>query len=98
IIRDAPILLMDEPSASLDPESEILIFEGLARLIQGRTSITIAHRLATVRSADIIFVLDRGVIADRGTHAELLAADGVYARLCRTQFRPETTGVRRMAI
>ncbi|HZP47349.1 MAG TPA: ABC transporter ATP-binding protein [Vicinamibacterales bacterium] len=86
IIRDAPILLLDEPSAALDPESEAQIFEGLSRLLEGRTSITIAHRLATVRHADVIFVLDRGVIVERGTHAQLIAADGLYARLYRLQF------------
>jgi subfamily B ATP-binding cassette protein MsbA len=87
IVRDAPILLLDEPSASLDAESEELIFKGLTQLMQGRTSITIAHRLATVQRADVIFVLDRGRIAERGTHAELLARDGLYAGLYRRQFR-----------
>jgi subfamily B ATP-binding cassette protein MsbA len=87
VIRDAPILLLDEPSAALDPESEGLIFDGLSRLMRGRTSITIAHRLATVRSADVIFVLNNGVIAERGTHEELLARNGLYARLYRMQFR-----------
>jgi subfamily B ATP-binding cassette protein MsbA len=87
IVRNAPILLLDEPSASLDPESEELIFAGLARLLRNRTSITIAHRLATVRRADVIFVLHRGVIAERGTHQQLLAANRLYARLYRMQFR-----------
>jgi subfamily B ATP-binding cassette protein MsbA len=87
IIRDAPILLLDEPSAALDPQSEELIFEGLSRLMRGRTSITIAHRLATVRRADVIFVLNDGVIAERGTHEQLLAQNGLYARLYWMQFR-----------
>jgi subfamily B ATP-binding cassette protein MsbA len=87
IIRDASILLLDEPSAALDPQSEELVFQGLDRLLAGRTSITIAHRLATVRRADVIFVLDQGVISERGTHDELLALNGLYARLYRMQFR-----------
>jgi ATP-binding cassette, subfamily B, bacterial len=89
IIRDAPILLLDEPSAALDRQSEELVFEGLSRLLHGKTSITIAHRLATVRSADVIFVLNQGVISERGTHEQLLALNGLYAHLYRMQF--ETT-------
>ncbi|MGC4082224.1 MAG: ABC transporter ATP-binding protein [Vicinamibacterales bacterium] len=96
IVRDTPILLLDEPSAALDPESEALIFEGLSRLLEGRTSITIAHRLATVRSADRIFVLDQGRICEQGTHEELLRTKGLYARLYERQFatarlKPGTT-------
>jgi ATP-binding cassette, subfamily B, bacterial len=87
LIRDSPILLLDEPSASLDAESEAAIFEGLSTLTAGRTSITIAHRLATVRNADCIFVLDEGRIVERGSHGELLKAGGLYARLYRIQFR-----------
>jgi subfamily B ATP-binding cassette protein MsbA len=87
LIRDSPILLLDEPSAALDAESEAAIFEGLATLTAGRTSITIAHRLATVRNADRIFVLDEGRIVESGSHAELLKAGGLYARLYRIQFR-----------
>lgn len=86
IIRDTPILLLDEPSASLDAESEELIFKGLARLLHGRTSITIAHRLATVRDADVIFVLHDGAIVETGTHEELLARRGRYARFYDIQF------------
>jgi ATP-binding cassette, subfamily B, bacterial len=90
IIRDTPILLLDEPSAALDPESEELIFRGLSRLLEGRTSITIAHRLATVRNADVIFVLHDGTIVERGTHDELLARGGRYARFHRIQVRTST--------
>jgi ATP-binding cassette, subfamily B, bacterial len=88
LIRNSPILLLDEPSAALDPESEDLIFQGVMRLLEGKTSLTIAHRLATVRNADVIFVLNDGVIAERGTHNDLMARDGLYARLYRMQFRP----------
>jgi subfamily B ATP-binding cassette protein MsbA len=87
IIRDAPILLLDEPSAALDAESEAAVFDGMSRLMKGRTSITIAHSRATVERADMIFVLDGGVIAEQGTHEELIAERGVYARLSDTQLR-----------
>jgi len=88
LIRNAPILLLDEPSAALDAESEQLVLEGLSRLMRNRTSITIAHRLATIRSADVIFLLNHGVIAERGTHDELLARNALYARFCRAQYHP----------
>jgi subfamily B ATP-binding cassette protein MsbA len=81
VIRRAPILLLDEPSAALDPESEALVFDALSRLMAQCTSITIAHRLATVARADTVFVLDDGVIAGRGTHEALLDTCGSYARL-----------------
>jgi ATP-binding cassette, subfamily B, bacterial len=87
IIRNSPILLLDEPTAALDAESEALIFEGLSRLMTGKTSITIAHRLATVRRADVIFVLQDGVISERGTHDQLMVRNGLYAQLFAKQFR-----------
>jgi ABC-type multidrug transport system fused ATPase/permease subunit len=82
------ILILDEPSAALDPESERLVLEGMSRLMRNRTSITIAHRLATIRSADVIFLLNHGVIAERGTHDELVARNALYARFCRAQYHP----------
>jgi subfamily B ATP-binding cassette protein MsbA len=85
MVRDAPILIMDEPTSGLDMESERLVFEGLNRLRLGRTTFVIAHRLITIRSADLILVLDQGRIAERGTHDMLLAARGLYAELHSTQ-------------
>lgn len=86
IIRNNPILILDEPTAALDTESEQLVIEALKRLMQGRTVITIAHRLSTIRDADRILVLKDGTLAEQGTHAELLACGGVYADLYRIQF------------
>ena len=89
IIRDAPILILDEPTSGLDAASEELVFDALNRLMEGKTAIVIAHRLATVRRADVIFVLERGTIVESGTHDELLAAGGLYSRLYEIQFRDE---------
>jgi ABC-type multidrug transport system fused ATPase/permease subunit len=85
-IRDSPILILDEPTAALDAESEALVVEGLERLMHGKTVVIIAHRLSTIRDADRILVIQDGVVAEDGTHAELLALDGVYAHLHRLQF------------
>jgi subfamily B ATP-binding cassette protein MsbA len=87
IIRDSPILILDEPSAGLDAESEKLVFDALGNLMEGKTSIVIAHRLATVRRADVIFVIDAGIVVEQGTHEELIAQGGLYSRLYELQFK-----------
>ncbi len=86
VLRDAPILLLDEATSALDAESERLVQDALERLMQGRTTLVIAHRLATVRSADRIIVMDGGEIAEQGTHTQLSAQGGLYARLASLQF------------
>jgi ATP-binding cassette, subfamily B, bacterial MsbA len=92
ILKDPPILLLDEATSSLDNESERLVQEALDRLKVGRTTIIVAHRLSTIRSADRIAVLDDGWLVELGTQDELLAADGLYARLHNTQFATEPVG------
>src|SRR5207302_1560237 len=96
IIRNAPILVLDEPSAGLDSASEKLVFDALGNLMTGKTSIVIAHRLATVRRADIIFVIDQGRIVEQGTHEELLDSGGLYSRLYELQFRGEEASPREL--
>lgn len=86
LLKDAPILLLDEATSALDAQSEAQIQQALNRLMAGRTTIVIAHRLATVLRADRIVVMDRGRIVDSGTHAELIAKGGLYAELARLQF------------
>ena len=86
IIRNCPILILDEPTAALDTESERLVMEGLSTLMRGRTVITIAHRLSTIRDADKIIVVDGGIVAEQGTHVELLELGGIYAEMHRVQY------------
>lgn len=90
LLRDPAILLLDEATSSLDAESEKVVQEALDRLMKGRTSIIIAHRLATIREADVICVLENGEIVEQGTHEVLSAMEnGVYGSLAKLQFNVE---------
>jgi ATP-binding cassette subfamily B protein len=89
VLRDAPILLLDEATSALDSESETLVQKALDKIMEGRTTLVIAHRLATVMRADRILVLDRGRLVEEGTHQSLIGKGGVYARLAELQFTPE---------
>ena len=89
ILKDPRILVLDEATSHLDSQSEALIQEALKTVQQGRTSIVIAHRLSTILAADLILVMDRGQVVERGTHEELLAQGGLYAQLYETQFSRE---------
>lgn len=86
LIRGNPILILDEPTAALDAESEELVIEALQRLMKGRTVITITHHLSTIRDAHKIIVIKDGVVAEDGTHEQLLALNGFYADLHRIQY------------
>ena len=89
ILKDPRVLILDEATSHLDSQSEALIQEALERVMKGRTSLVIAHRLSTILSADLILVIDGGRLVEQGTHAQLLARDGLYAALYRTQFQGE---------
>ncbi|MCB1554007.1 MAG: lipid A export permease/ATP-binding protein MsbA [Xanthomonadales bacterium] len=92
MLKDAPILLLDEATAALDPQSERLVQQALDRATSERTTLVIAHRLSTIEHADQVLVLDQGRLVEQGTHAELLARDGLYASLHRMQFREHGDG------
>jgi ATP-binding cassette subfamily B protein len=89
LLKDAPILLLDEATSALDAESEAQVQRALERVMRGRTTLVIAHRLATVQRADRILVMDEGRIVEQGTHAELIATGGLYGRLAEMQFAAE---------
>jgi ABC-type multidrug transport system fused ATPase/permease subunit len=87
VIRNAPILILDEPSSGLDSSSEKQVFEALDRLMKDRTTIVIAHRLSTIQNADVIFVINEGAIVEQGTHDELMRQRGLYSELHDLQFK-----------
>jgi subfamily B ATP-binding cassette protein MsbA len=92
LLKDSPILILDEATSALDARSEALVQQALEQLIRGRTSLVIAHRLSTVRRADRIVVIDAGRIVEQGSHAELLASNGLYSRLHELQFQGKAVG------
>lgn len=93
LLKAPQIVILDEATAHLDSESEAAVQDALSRALAGRTSLVIAHRLSTVLNADKIVVLEEGRVVEQGRHADLLAADGLYAELYRTQFERQAAGV-----
>jgi ABC-type multidrug transport system fused ATPase/permease subunit len=93
VLKDAPILILDEATSSVDTETEMLIQQALERLMVGKTTLVIAHRLSTIRNADLIVVLQGNGIAEQGTHSELMAQRGLYWRLNQVQRQMETRPV-----
>jgi subfamily B ATP-binding cassette protein MsbA len=87
VYKDAPVLILDEATSALDAESERAVQDALERLMKGRTTLVIAHRLATIEHADRVLVLEAGRLVEQGSHAQLLATGGLYARLHAMQFR-----------
>ncbi len=98
VLKSAPILLLDEATSALDAESETAVQAALETLMRGRTTLVIAHRLATIKSADRIVVMDQGRIVEEGTHLSLIARGGLYARLAELQFYDGGTPLRRSAV
>jgi len=88
VVRDAPILVLDEPTTGLDAEAEVVVMRALDRLMEGRATLMIAHKLSTVRNVDRIYVLGHGRVVEGGTHDELVANGGPYARALRAQYGP----------
>jgi len=86
MIKDAPILLLDEATSSLDSDSEKKVQEALNKLMRDKTALVVAHRLSTIKNVDVIYVIDKGVIVEQGTHNELVSKNGLYAFLFKTQF------------
>ena len=95
LLKDAPILLLDEATSALDSESEQVVQQALEVLMQGRTTLMIAHRFSTILHADRIYVIEDGKVVEQGTHEELMAIEGVYHALFEMQFKLEKDGSRR---
>ena len=92
LVKDPRVLVLDEATSALDAESEHLVQEALERLMVGRSTLVIAHRLSTVKDADRVLVLDHGTVVERGTHAELVEVEGLYRQLVERQFLTGSTG------